>query len=73
MIDVPETDRPHSNRRVVHVHCTVHGGTPGFVSLVIRKINGGIELDPHGLQTCIIRLDTEATGLLRDALTEWSR
>lgn len=65
--ELPENPR----RRVVHAHCTVHGGTPGFCSLVVRKINGGIELDPHGLNTCIIRLDTDATGVLRDALTEW--
>lgn len=71
MTDVPEIDRPGRNRRVIHAHCTQHGGTPGFTNLAVRKLNGSIELDPHVTGSCVITLDEPGATVLRDALTEW--
>jgi hypothetical protein len=39
--------RSVTNRRVINVSCTQHGGSRGFTNLVIRKRDGDIELDPH--------------------------
>lgn len=71
MTDVPEIDRSGRNRRVIHAHCTRHGGTPGFTNLVVSKRNGDIELDPHVDRSCVITLDEPGATELRDALTEW--
>ncbi|MCA1709637.1 MAG: hypothetical protein LC808_42720 [Actinobacteria bacterium] len=59
------------NRRVIHVHCKVHGGPRGFTNLVCTKRNGDVELDPHVTGSCVIVLDEAAATALFDALGEW--
>lgn len=59
------------SRRVIHATCTVHGGGRGFVNLVVRKLNGTVELDPHVTGQCVLRLAEDEAIALRDALMEW--
>ena len=59
------------SRRAIHATCTVHGGSRGFVNLVIRKLDGTIELDPHVTGQCVLRLAEDEAIALRDQLTEW--
>jgi hypothetical protein len=59
------------NRRVVHVSCSTHGGAAGFANLVLRKLDGEIELDPHATGAGVIRLDEDAATAVRDQLSEW--
>ncbi|HEY6424308.1 MAG TPA: hypothetical protein VIY28_13875 [Pseudonocardiaceae bacterium] len=60
-----------SNRRVIHAACVTHGGPEGFANVVLRKLNGEIELDPHATGACVLRFDEEAATVMRDQLTEW--
>jgi hypothetical protein len=59
------------NRRVIDCSCTVHGGARGFVPLVCTKRDGGIELNPHATDQCVILLDEKAANALFDVLGEW--
>lgn len=59
------------NRRVVHVHCSVHGGPRSFTNLVCTKRDGDVELDPHVTGECVITLDEAATTALFHLLGEW--
>lgn len=63
--------RSVTNRRVINVSCTQHGGSRGFTNLVIRKLDSEIELDPHVTGGCLIKLDERGATALRDVLTEW--
>jgi hypothetical protein len=65
------TNEAASNRRVIHVNCSTHGGARGFTNLVLRKLGGEIELDPHATGACVIRLDEDAATAVRDQLSEW--
>lgn len=60
-----------SSRRVIHASCTQHGAARGFTNLVVRKLDGEIEFDPHATGACVLRLDEQEACALRDALTEW--
>ncbi len=60
-----------SNRRVIHVSCSQHGGARGFTNLVASKRDGAIELDPHVDGCCLILLDEAGAMVLRDVLAEW--
>lgn len=70
---VPDPDQPPParTRRVIHGTCTLHRGPIGFTNLVITKVGGTIELDPHVTGACIIHLDETEASALRDTLTEW--
>ena len=59
------------NRKVIPVTCTKHGGAHGFTNLVMRKLDGEIEFDPHAVGACVLRLDEQAATQVRDQLTEW--
>jgi hypothetical protein len=59
-----------SNRRVIHASCSMHGGPAGFTNVVMRKLDGEIELDPHAIGACVLRFDEDAAAV-RDAFTEW--
>lgn len=61
------------NRRAIPAHCILHGGTPGFTNLVVRKLDGGIQLDPHVDGSCLITLKEDSARLLFDVLREWLR
>lgn len=67
----PMTDQVRNSRRVIHATCTQHGGSRGFTNLVVRKLDGAVELDPHAVGGCVVRLDEDGATVLRDALTEW--
>ncbi len=73
MIEPPETPhRQHvGNRRVIHTHCSTHGGSVGFTNLVVSKREGSIELDPHVTGQCVLVLDEAAATALFDVLGEW--
>lgn len=60
-----------SSRRVISATCTQHGGARGFTNLVVRKLDGEIELDPHVTGGCLLKLDEDGAMVLRDALVEW--
>jgi hypothetical protein len=60
------------NRRVIDATCTqCRGVARGYTNLVVRKLDGQIELDPHVDRGCVILLDEDGATALRDALTEW--
>lgn len=61
----------NGRRRVIHVSCTVHGGAYGHTNLVVRKLDGQIELDPHATGACVIVFDEAAASELFAALGEW--
>lgn len=68
----PDTERQtNRNRRVIHVSCSTHGGPARFTNLVLRKLDGEIELDPHSTGACVIRLDQDAATAVPDQLSEW--
>ena len=64
---------PGSDRRrvVIHAACTCPGVANGYANLVVRKLDGQIELDPHVTGACVLVLDEDAAGALRDVLIEW--
>lgn len=64
-------DAAGTRRKVILVSCTMHGGARGFTNLVMRKLEGEIELDPHATGACLLRLDEQAATAVRDAFTEW--
>jgi hypothetical protein len=66
-------DDAASNRRVIEVTCSTHGGPAGFTNPVMRKVDGVIELDPHATGACVLRLDQDAATAVRDMITEWLR
>lgn len=55
---------------VIHASCSVHNVARGFTNLVVRRVNGEIELDPHIDGSCKLTLDEDEVGALRDAVTE---
>jgi hypothetical protein len=59
------------NRRVIHTHCSTHGGPVGFTNLVVSKSKGSIELDPHVTGQCVLVLDEATATALFDVLGEW--
>ncbi|MDQ3761777.1 MAG: hypothetical protein M3460_08775 [Actinomycetota bacterium] len=64
-------DSAGGNRRVIHASCSVHGGARGFTNLVVRKLDGAIEFDPHVTGACVLTLDEAAATQLFDALGQW--
>ncbi len=63
--------RNGGNRRVIHASCALHRGPAGFANLVVRKLDGTIELDPHVDRGCVILLDETGARVLSEALVEW--
>jgi hypothetical protein len=51
--------------------CSVHRGAVGFCNLVVSKIDGDIELNPHADGCCLLTLSEDGATELRDVLTEW--
>lgn len=60
-----------TTRRVIHASCTKHGGARGFTNVVVRKLDGEIEFDPHVTGECVLLLAEDEACALRDTLTEW--
>ena len=60
-----------TNRRVIDVYCSTHGGPRGFTNLVCTKRDDVIELDPHVTGQCVIILNEKAATELLDTLGEW--
>ncbi|MBV9161181.1 MAG: hypothetical protein JO281_06455 [Pseudonocardiales bacterium] len=70
--DVPA--QPSSDRRstvALHATCMLHQGPAGFANLVVRKLNGVIEFDPHVTGSCVIRLDEAVARQLLEVLGKW--
>lgn len=66
------SDEPtERNRRVIHATCMTHGGPRGFANLVMRKLDGEIELDPHATGACVLQLDEAGAVEVWDQLGEW--
>ncbi len=63
--------RPREPRKVIHASCSVHQGAVGFANLVVSKLDGEIELNPHVDGSCKLTLSEEEACALRDAMTEW--
>ncbi|MDQ4009881.1 MAG: hypothetical protein M3228_04125 [Actinomycetota bacterium] len=60
-----------NNRRTIHASCALHRGPAGFANLVVTKLDGTIELDPHVDRSCVLTLDEEGARVLCEALQEW--
>lgn len=69
--DEPNRRAIERGRVVVHASCSMHSASRGFTNLVVRKLNGDIELDPHATGACVLTLNEGGATVLRDALTEW--
>ena len=57
---VPSTDHITNvtqERKVINGWCALHGGARGFSNIVIRKVEDGIELDPHTVGACVLTID----------------
>ncbi|MGH3478377.1 MAG: hypothetical protein ACRDRR_02070 [Pseudonocardiaceae bacterium] len=65
------SDPSDSKRRVIHATCTLHRGPAGFANLVVRQLNGLIELDPHAAGACVLLLDEDGARSLHEALGHW--
>lgn len=62
--------QPARTRRVIHGHCTTHGGPRGFTNLLVTRVGGVIVFDPHAVN-CRVELDEDEAAALRDQLTAW--
>ncbi len=62
---------PDANRRVIHASCSCTGVARGFTNLVVRKLDGTIELDPHVTGACVLLLDEHGARVLHEALGDW--
>jgi hypothetical protein len=66
-------DQMHTRyrRRVINATCTLHGGTPGFTNLVLRKVHQHIELTPHATGACVIMINEPNAKALVMTIAEW--
>ncbi|MGH3673778.1 MAG: hypothetical protein ACRDSH_24625 [Pseudonocardiaceae bacterium] len=71
MTNATNLETTERNRRVIHATCTKHGGSRGFVNLVMSRSGGQIVLDLHVTGQCVLSLDEDEARSMRDALTEW--
>ena len=62
--------KPIGSRRVIPATCTQHGGSRGFTNVLLAKIGGEIELDPHATGSCVITFDANAASAVRDTITQ---
>jgi hypothetical protein len=70
--EIGEPDRTVTrSNRVIPATCLKHGAAQGFTNLVMRQREGIIELDPHATGGCVLHLDEDAAGVVRDQLREW--
>lgn len=60
-----------ANLQLIMCSCAVHRGPAGFCNLIVSKVDGDIELDPHVDGCCLLTLNEDAATELRDVLTEW--
>lgn len=60
-----------ASRKVIHATCSVHGGPAGFANVVIRKLDGEIELDPHATGACVLRFAEDEAAALAGTILEW--
>jgi hypothetical protein len=68
------TDGPSSGRRkAIPATCGLHRGPISFANLLVSMRGGTIVLDPHVTGSCVIFLDEDGAGTLRNILTEWLR
>lgn len=65
------TNEATTSRKVIHASCSLHGGPAGFANVVLRKVNGEIELDPHVTGSCVLRFAEHDAAALAEAITEW--
>lgn len=57
-------------RRLIPATCRVHGAM-GFCNVVVRKVDGQVELDPHVDQSCVLRFDEAAASMLLNTFIEF--
>ncbi|MGH4009194.1 MAG: hypothetical protein ACRDTH_13745 [Pseudonocardiaceae bacterium] len=60
-----------NSRKVIHASCSLHGGPAVFANVVLRKVDGGIELDPHVTGSCVLRFAEYEAAALAETITEW--
>lgn len=70
-MSAPETGQGNGSRRtVINGWCALHGGARGVSTIVIRKVEDGIELDPHAVGACVLAIDRENA---RTLVAAWLR
>jgi hypothetical protein len=73
-MSAPETGQGSGYRRkVISGWCALHGGAREFSSIVIRKVEDGIELDPHAVGACVLTIDKENARMLVETVAQWLR
>lgn len=65
------TNNRATSRKVIHASCSLHGGPAGFANVVVRNVNGEIELDPHVTGSCVLRFAEHEAAVLAETITEW--
>ncbi|MGH3867701.1 MAG: hypothetical protein ACRDQ4_16505 [Pseudonocardiaceae bacterium] len=71
--DLPLTQRAGERRRVIPASCALDGGPAKSADVVVSMRGGTIKLDPQVTGACVITLDEDSAGVLRDKWTEWLR
>jgi hypothetical protein len=69
--DLPPTQHAGERRKVIRVTCALDRGPAEFANLVVSQHGASIKLDPQITGACVITLDENSAGVLRDKLTEW--
>lgn len=65
------TNEAAGSRKVIHASCSLHGGPAGFANVVLRKVDGEIELDPHVTGACVLRFVEHEAAALAGTILEW--
>ncbi|MGH3838940.1 MAG: hypothetical protein ACRDSF_25080 [Pseudonocardiaceae bacterium] len=59
-------------RRVLRATCTTCGDATGFTNLAVTKlVGGGVQLDPHAVGACVIKLSDAEGRALGRVLRDW--
>jgi hypothetical protein len=66
----PTENSAGCHRRVVMTTCQAHAAA-GFTNLLVTKEDGGVVLNPHVANCCVLRLDEQAATALLGILGEW--
>jgi hypothetical protein len=75
-MSAPETGQGQGSgyrHKAINGWCALHGGVRGFSNIVIRKVEDGIELDPHAVGACVLAIDEENTRTMVETVAEWLR
>lgn len=59
------------HRRVLRATYLPCGDARGFTNLAITRVDGGVQLDPHAVGACVVRLSDAEARTLGQVLRDW--